>query len=237
MLSLRTTHSSQHDTKKLKHAFFIVLSFTALLWSIKLIEVLWSLNLPMLGVRPGQLSGLMGVLPAPLIHGSFEHLIANTPAILILGTALIYGYPRSWWVVVPVVWFGSGLGVWFTGRSVFHFGASGLTYGLMFFIFIVGILRRDRLAIALALLVFFLYGTMIWGVFPHQTGISFETHLWGAAMGVLCALLLRRRDPTPPVKHYEWEGEEEASEDPLISEAWNPSSETENNTSKEKIES
>jgi len=235
MLSLRTTCSSQRDTRKLKHAFFIVLSFTALLWSIKFIEVLWNLNLPILGVNPGQFSGLIGVLLAPLIHGSFEHLIANTPAILILGAALIYGYPRSWWIVVPVVWFGSGLGVWFTGRSVVHFGASGLTYGLMFFIFIIGVLRRDRPAIALALLVFFLYGTMIWGIFPHQSGISYESHFWGAAMGMLCALLLRRRDPAPPVKRYEWEGEEEYSEDLLISEAWNPPSITEEDISKEKF--
>ena len=89
----------------------------------------------------------------------------------------------------------------------------------MAFIFVVGILRRDRLAITLSLLVFFLYGTMIWGVFPHQPGVSFETHLWGGGLGAICAVLFRNYDPTPPAKSYAWENEEE--EDPFIGDAWN----------------
>ncbi len=89
---------------------------------------------------------------------------------------------------------------------------------LLFFIFVVGILRKDRQAIALSLLVFFLYGTMIWGVFPHQPGISFESHLWGAGMGVLCAVLFRNRDPAPTIKHYAWESDDE--DDPVMSNAW-----------------
>lgn len=234
MLSIRTTHSSTLDAFRLRRAFFIVLAFTALLWVIKFIEFWFELYLSILGVNPGQLFGLVGVFSAPLIHGSFEHLVSNTPALLILGTVLIYGYPRSWWIVVPIVWFGTGLGVWFTGRPVFHFGASGLTYGLMFFIFFVGILRRDRVAIALSLLVFFLYGTMIWGVFPHQPGVSFETHLWGAGLGALCAVLLCKRDPTPPVKRYAWEDETEESEDPIIGDAWNQLAEKQDAESRDK---
>ena len=218
MLSIPSTHSSPHDTQRLKRAFLIALGFTLFLWAIKILEISLSLELWALGVNPGGIVGLIGVFTAPLIHGSFEHLISNTPALLILGTALIYGYPRSWWIVVPIIWLGTGLGVWCTARPVFHFGASGLTYGFMFFIFIAGILRRDRVAIALSLLVFFLYGTMIWGIFPHQDGTSFETHLWGAGLGVLCAIFLRKRDPTPAAKHYEWEDED--AEDPIIGDAW-----------------
>lgn len=235
MLSISSTSSSPHDAHRLKRAFFIVLGFTALLWCIKLVEFVFDIYLPILGVNPGHFFGLIGVFSAPLIHGSFEHLISNTPALLILGTALLYGYPRSWWIVLPVVWFGAGLGVWFTARPVFHFGASGLTYGFMFFIFIVGILRRDRQAIALSLLVFFLYGTMIWGIFPHQPGVSFESHLWGAAMGVLCAVLLRRRDPAPPVKRYEWEGETGDVEDPVIGDVWSQLPEREDAESKDRF--
>jgi len=218
MLNFSTTNSSLNDIKKLKRAFYIVLVFTAILWCIKVTEVSFHLDLSKLGVHPHTISGLIGVLTAPLIHGSFEHLIANSPAIIILGTALIYGYPRSCLLVIPVIWIGTGFGVWLTARPVFHFGASGLTYGCMFFIFVVGILRKDRQAIALSLLVFFLYGTMIWGVFPHQPGISFESHLWGAGMGVLCAVLFRNRDPAPPIKHYAWESDDE--DDPVMSNAW-----------------
>ena len=211
MFNLPTTHSSTDELNKLKRAFYIVLFFTAILWCIKVVEILLNLNFGNLGVHPNTMSGLVGVFTAPLIHGSYVHLIANTPAVIILGTALIYGYPRSCWIVIPVIWIGTELGVWFTARPVFHFGASGLTYGSMFFIFVVGILRKDRQAIALSLLVFFLYGTMIWGIFPHQPGVSFESHIWGAAMGILCAVLLRNRDPIPPIKHYAWEIENDDS--------------------------
>ncbi len=209
MLSIPSTHSSPQDLRRLKKAFYITLSFTILLWIIEIVKYISGLELYKLGVNPSHSIGLIGVIFAPLIHASFEHLISNTPAIIILGTALIYGYPRSCWFVLAVIWFVAGLGVWFTARPVYHFGASGLTYGMMAFVFVAGVLRRDRLAISLSLLVFFLYGTMIWGIFPHQPGVSFETHLWGAGLGILCAIVLRNIDPIPPRKRYTWENEDD----------------------------
>jgi len=221
MLSIPSTRSSPQDILRLKKASFIVLSFVAILWTIEIVKFFTDINIFILGVRPQKLSGLIGVITAPLVHASFEHLISNTPALLILGTALIYGYPRSCWMVLAVVWLAAEFGVWFTGRPVYHFGASGLTYGVMAFVFVIGFLRRDRLAITLSLLVFFLYGTMIWGVFPHQAGVSFETHLWGAGLGALCALIFRKNEPTPSLKRYAWENEDEETEDSFIGDAWN----------------
>lgn len=218
MLSIPSTRSSPKDVIKLKKSFLTVISFTFFLWLIEILKYLFALETFKLGVHPQNLFGLIGIITAPLIHGSFEHLISNTPALIILGTILLYGYPRSCWLVIAAVWPITELGVWFTARPVYHFGASGLTYGFMAFIFIIGILRRDRLAIALSLLVFFLYGTMIWGVFPHQPGVSFETHLWGGGLGVLCAVFLRNFDPNPLPKRYSWEGEDEA--DPNLGDAW-----------------
>src|SRR5690606_11736330 len=90
-----------------------------------------------LGIRPGEISGLIGVLAAPLLHGDWEHLVANTPSVLILGTLLLYSYPRAARWVLPLVWLGSGLGVWLFGvEGSVHVGASGLTHGLMFFLFL-----------------------------------------------------------------------------------------------------
>lgn len=218
MLSIPSTQPSPNDVLRLKRSFFIILSFVFILWIIELIKFLTNLNTFKLGVHPQELLGLVGIVTAPLIHASFEHLISNTPALLILGTALLYGYPRSCWIVLAVVWLLAELGVWFTARPVYHFGASGLTYGFMAFVFVVGILRRDRLAITLSLLVFFLYGTMIWGVFPHQPGVSYETHLWGGGLGAICAVLFRNYDPIPPTKRYTWENEDE--ENAFIGDAW-----------------
>lgn len=203
---------AHEDSRRLKRSFVITAMFTLALWLIKLTEVLLGVSFVEYGVYPQRPDGLPGILWAPLVHGSFLHLFANTAPLLVLGTALLYGYPRSAWVVVPVVYFGSGLGVWLFARHAYHIGASGLTFGMMFFIFTIGVLRWDRRAIALSLLVFFLYGGMIWGIFPLRPEISFESHFFGALCGVLLAVLLRNRDPPPPRKKYSWEEEEDVPE-------------------------
>lgn len=198
----------EDDTARLKRAFGLVAVFTIGLWVIKLSEVALGLELARYGVFPQRADGLAGILFAPLIHGSPAHLFANTAPLLVLGTALLYGYPRSARLVLPAVYLGSGLGVWLFARPAFHLGASGLTFGMMFFVFTIGVLRWDRRAIALALVVFFLYGGMIWGIFPGDPEVSFEYHFFGAAIGVILAVLLRNFDPRPPEKTYGWEGEE-----------------------------
>ena len=166
-------------------------------------------NLFNYGIYPGQLSGLIGVFLAPLIHGSFTHLITNTAPLLILGTALLYGYPKSAKIVIPAVYVGTGLAVWLFARPVYHAGASGLTFGFMFFVFTIGVIRWDRRAIALSMIVFFLYGSMIWGIFPNKAGISYESHFFGGLIGFLLAFLLKNYDPYSPEKKYSWEEDEE----------------------------
>jgi membrane associated rhomboid family serine protease len=192
-----------------RNSAMVALIFIALLWLIELLDRVFDLQLYRFGVLPHSPEGLGGILFAPLIHGSWSHLLSNSFALLILLTALLYGYPRSSRPALALVYAGSGLGVWLFARESYHFGASGLTHGMMFYIFTAGILRRDRLSIALSLIVFFIYGSMIWSIFPQEPGISYESHFFGAACGVLAALLFALRDPPPAEKHYEWEDEEE----------------------------
>ena len=97
--------------------------------------------------------------------------------------------------------------MWLFGRESYHIGASGLTFGMMFFVFAIGVVRWDRRAIALSLIVFFLYGGMVWGVFPGDPEISYESHLFGALLGVALAVLLRKLDPERAPKRYSWEDE------------------------------
>ena len=122
-----------------------------------------------------------------------------------LGTSILFGYPKAARYVIPLIWVISGLGVWLFARSSYHFGASGLTFGMMFFVFTSGALRWDPRAIALSCIVFFLYGGMVWGIFPTEPGISFEYHFFGAAVGVISAFFFRRLDPPPFQKKYSWE--------------------------------
>ncbi|HXV08775.1 MAG TPA: rhomboid family intramembrane serine protease [Burkholderiales bacterium] len=204
----------REDEERLAYAFALSGGFAILLWLIKIFESVTGFDTIPYGVYPHKLSGLLGIFTAPLIHGSPEHLLANTLPIVVLGTALLYGYPRSARIVLPVLFLGSGLGVWLIGRESYHVGASGLSFGMMFFVFTQGVLRWDRRAIGLAMVVFFLYGGMVWGVFPGDPQVSYESHLSGAILGVALAFLLRRRDPPPPVKRYSWE--DEAPEQPPV---------------------
>jgi membrane associated rhomboid family serine protease len=195
-----------------KQAALIAAAFIILLWIIEILDRLLNLNLHQLGVYPREPLGLFGILYGPLIHGSWNHLLSNSFALLILGTALVYGYPRSALPVFLTIYFFSGILTWLFARQSYHFGASGLTHGMMFFIFTIGILRGDRLSVALAMIVFFVYGGMVWSIFPQEPGISYESHFFGAIIGVLAAFLFKSHDPSLPAKEYQWENEDPEDE-------------------------
>jgi membrane associated rhomboid family serine protease len=203
--------------RTLKKCFFLVSSVVAALWCIHFFVYLFQLDLTFLGVYPRSFSGLKGILFGPLIHGSWQHLFFNSAPLVVLGTALLYRYQQSAMIAVTLLYLGSGVGVWLFARSSYHLGASGVTHGLMYFIFISGIMRRDRPSIALTLMVLFLYGGMLWTIFPHAPNISFESHLAGAVCGVLLAILLRHRDPPIAAKKYDWEDETSNQEEIEIS--------------------
>ena len=131
--------------------------------------------------------GLIGILTAPFAHASFAHLMSNTLPLGLLSALMLYAYPRATRYALPIIWLASGLGVWLWARPAVHVGISGITHGLMFFLFVMGLLRRDRLGVALALLVFFLYGGMLMTILPREVEVSFEYHLAGAVAGLFRA--------------------------------------------------
>jgi membrane associated rhomboid family serine protease len=200
------------DTRRLRRSLLIAAAFTMLLWLIAVLEFVCGVGLARYGVYPRQVHGLIGILAGPLIHTSWAHLAANTGPVFILGTSLLYAYPRSAKLVIPVVYLGTGSLVWLLGRESLHLGASGLTFGVLFFICTVDLLQRYKKAVALSLIVFLLYGGMLGGLFPKDPGISFESHLAGAVVGTVLGILLQRRDPPPPRQRYSWEDEVEADE-------------------------
>jgi membrane associated rhomboid family serine protease len=110
-----------------------------------------------------------------------------------------------------MIWLGSGALAWLIGRPSLHFGASGLIYGLLAFVFVGGVLRRDLRSVSVSLLVGFLYGSLIWGVLPLRPHMSWELHLGGAVMGCLMALVYRRWDRVP-VLRYDWEDDDSVPE-------------------------
>jgi len=204
--------SSEQARANFRLAGKIALGFVALIWLIQLLNWGLDLELERFGVRPRQLAGLPGILLAPLLHGSFAHLATNSLPLLVLGTGMLYLYPSSALKVIPAVYLGPGSAVWLFARASVHVGASGLVYGLVSYIFVAGVIRRDTRAIAASLLVSFLYGSLAWGVFPIEPGVSWETHLAAALIGLVLAIALRRLD-IPPRKRYAWEDEKDEYED------------------------
>lgn len=192
-------------------ALRLAVAFVALLWAILLADALFGLQLHRFGLRPGSLPGLIGVITAPLLHGGPGHLFNNSIPLLVALTAALYLYPNSGVRVIPLIWIGSGVLGWMIGRPSLHFGASGLLYGLLAYVFVGGVLRRDMRSVSVSLLIGFLYGTLIWGVFPIRPNMSWELHLSGAVMGLVLAVLFRRWDQVP-VKRYSWEDDDSVPE-------------------------
>ena len=203
--------SSPRAHRNFKLALKTALWFAAFLWLILIIDSVMGLGLARYGLRPKHLDGLIGILTAPLLHSGAEHLFSNTLPLIVSMTTILYLYPRSAMRVIPVIWIGSGMLAWIIGRESHHFGASGFVYGLLAYVFISGILRLDMRSVAVSVMVWFLYGSMIWGVLPIRPNMSWELHLTGAILGVAMAIVFRRWDVTP-VKRYSWEDDDSVPE-------------------------
>jgi membrane associated rhomboid family serine protease len=173
-------------------------AFVSLLWVVQIIN--WIIGYgfnPIFGLIPRHVSGLDGVIAMPLLHGSFAHLMANTPALLVMGGLLAATATRALLAVnAMVVGLGGGL-VWLFGSSAIHIGASGLVFGWFGFLVARGLVDRSPVTLGTALLVGVLYGSILWGILPGQPGVSWEAHLFGAIAGAVAAIIVRTNVHAP----------------------------------------
>ncbi|NJB37243.1 rhomboid family intramembrane serine protease [Croceivirga sp. JEA036] len=175
-------------------------------WVVFWVEIKWGVNLNFLGVYPRTLEGLGGIFCSPFIHGSVEHLFNNSLPLFILSLALFYFYKEKAWHVLFIGWLVTGILTWLLGRPSYHIGASGLIYMLASFIFFKGVFQKYYRLVALSLTVVFIYGSMLWYIFPVEEGISWEGHLSGFLSGLVLAKLVTMR--LPEKKKYDWEKED-----------------------------
>ncbi|MBR5214800.1 MAG: rhomboid family intramembrane serine protease [Bacteroidales bacterium] len=180
------------DEKRLLFASAIIPTIlAAIMWVVKIIEVLFHLDFSFLGVKPVSPEGIPGIFLFHFIHGDWEHLFANTIPILVLGSALYYFYRPIANRILLILIFSVGLLTWCGARGGIHIGASGLVYGLTFFLMLSGFIRRDKKLIIISLVVVFLYGSLVWGLYPKyaiENNISWEGHLSGFVMGIVLAI-------------------------------------------------
>jgi membrane associated rhomboid family serine protease len=201
--------SAALEKKRLLLSMLIPFIFISLMWIVKAVEVIFEIDLFFLGIFPLKASSLTGIITSPFIHNDLRHLFNNTIPLFVLGTVLFYFYSQVSFRVLLWLFLITGLSVWITGRPSWHIGASGIIYGLASFLFVSGIIRRHIPLMGLSLLVAFLYGELVWGIFPgFRMDISWESHMLGAVVGLFLAVWYRDEGPQRPVPFYENEEEE-----------------------------
>lgn len=196
---------------------YLPLFVLLLMWGIHIVNTALGMSFTVFGLYPRSVIGLRGVLLSPLLHGSWSHLISNTVPYVALSAILFFFYRR---IAVPaflMIYLLTGVAVWLFGRPVIHVGTSGVVYGLVAFVFWTGIFRRSLKSIVLSLVVIFYYGSMFLGILPGQDGISWESHLLGALVGIFVAYWFKgqiEQDEERPV--YSWEEEEATPSRPFL---------------------
>ncbi len=184
-----------------------------LFWIVKIVEIADGLELYYMGVKPREVKGLIGILASPLIHSNFSHLINNSIPFFFQLTAIFYFYQKVAWKVLGISYLFTGILVWIFARSAYHIGASGLIYSFAAFLFTSGIIRRNINLMAISLLVIFLYGSMVWGIFPYMPDMSWESHLMGLLTGVTLSFIYRHEGPGPTKFISDMEEEESPDSD------------------------
>ena len=199
------------ETQKIWLELLHGLLLVFIIYIIKIVEIGMDINLGHFGVYPLQLKGITGIFLHPFVHSNFKHLFANTIPLIFLLWCLFYFYKDIALPILATIWLGCGVLTFLIGKPAWHIGASGIIYGLAFFLFFSGLLRKYIPLIAISLLVTFLYGGIVWQMFPQFTAshISWEGHLSGAVSGAFCSLAYLKYGPQKPIIPEEEEEEEE----------------------------
>lgn len=173
---------------------FAIFSIVVICFVLQVINSLPGINLNGLGIYPRSIQGLIGILCAPFLHGSWWHFASNMIPFVVLSWLICQYIVKRFYNVFIFTALVGGLLVWAFGRSNIHVGLSGVIYGLWGFILCYGLVRRSLKSIIIAVVVAILYSGFIWGVLPQRYHVSFESHLFGALSGLFLGYRLAKAD-------------------------------------------
>jgi len=184
------------DTNKQKimpYYFFFPFLFVIIIWLVFWVENTLQLNFTRYGILPMKFSGLRGIFFSPFIHSDIKHLFNNSLPLFITGSFLFFHYRRIAWKVLFIGWMATGILTWILGRHSYHIGISGINYMLISFLFFSGVFIGYYRLIAVSLIIVFLYGSLIWLMFPIVEHISWEGHLSGFVSGLFLAFIFSKK--------------------------------------------
>jgi membrane associated rhomboid family serine protease len=169
--------------------------FIGPMWLIHAIRfVLGPSLLPLPGIVPRTMAGLPGIITAPFLHASWQHLIGNTSALVVLSALVLLRGVRQFVLVLQICILTAGFGTWLFGApNTMHIGASGVVFGFFAFLVARSWYERTVVSALVALAVVAIYGLSMGVALIPQTDISWTGHAFGAAGGVLAAKWLTPR--------------------------------------------
>jgi membrane associated rhomboid family serine protease len=183
----------ENQLKISKSIFLVPIIYVVAIWLIYWVEISFNYNFNKFGVLPRTLVGLRGIFLMPFIHSDTSHLFNNSIPLFVLLSSLFFFYKEVAYKVLLIGGFFAGCLTWLIARESFHIGASGIVYLLFSFVFFSGIIKKHFRLVALSLIIIFLYGSMIWYVFPVKEGVSWEGHLSGFLVGLIFAIIFRNK--------------------------------------------
>lgn len=203
----------KEERSRFFNSFVIPVAFVVLIWAVKAVEEMFGLDFSFLGIQPLKKEGIPGIFLFHFIHGNWEHLLANTLPIIVLGAMLYYFYrtiASKVWLLLMLL---TGAFTWCIAGGGCHVGASALIYGMAFFLMVSGFIRRNKSLIVVSFLVILLYGSLVWGLFPKyaaENNISWEGHFAGFLFGIILAVYYREEGPS---NDNDKNGDEDDSDD------------------------
>jgi membrane associated rhomboid family serine protease len=181
------------------------------MWLLHFLTWMFDFQRGLLGTFPRSWPGLVGIITSPFMHADLEHIALNSGPLFVFYAFILYFYRRASAPATVLIWLLTGLWVWIYSKpGISVIGASGLVYGFGAFLFFSGMFRREVVSITVSLFVVIAYGSMVWGIFPGQPGVSWESHLFGLIAGAVVAWYFRKIGKRPQ-KRYKWQDEPEKS--------------------------
>jgi membrane associated rhomboid family serine protease len=178
-------------TSVLKIQAAVLGSALAVFWTVFVLNSLLGGSLLRLGVIPRTAAGLRGILVAPFLHGSLNHIAANSIPFVVLGWMVMLRDEKHFLPVTLAGMVGSGLMAWLLGApGTVHIGASGLIFGYLGFLMLTGWYTRSFGSILLSVIVTLAWGSLVFGMMPGAPGISWQSHVGGFLGGVFAARLV-----------------------------------------------